>query len=91
MSKLQRSFNLSRDPSDYDASAHLLQRIKERKILEEDVVAEVIEGGEVVDSHPNDDKDDISVVLRGDWLFSTFEVVVCPKDKVVQTAYEVEA
>lgn len=91
MSKLQRSFNLSRDPSDYDASTHLLQRIRERNILEEDVVAEVIEEGEVVKVDSNEGGSDRYVTLRGDWLFSTFEVKVCPKDGVVQTAYEVEA
>jgi len=90
-SKLNRSFKLSRDPSEYEASTHLLQRIRERKILERDIVAEVIEGGKVVKVDSNNGGSDRCITLRGDWLFSTFEVKVCPKDKVVQTAYEVES
>lgn len=90
MTKLDKSFEMSRDPSEYEPSTHLLQRIRERNILEEDVVAEVIEGGEIVDLDGNDGGSDLCVTLKGDWLFSTFEVKVCPKDKIVQTAYEVE-
>lgn len=85
MTNLERSFDISRNPEDYEASDHLIQRIREREFLEADVVTEVIEGGSIVDA------DDDGITLQGDWLFSTFEVVVAPKDGVVQTAYEVEA
>jgi hypothetical protein len=65
--------------------------IRERNILEKDVVTEVIEEGEVVKVDSNNGGSDQCVTLRGEWLFSTFEVKVCPRDKVVQTAYEVKA
>ena len=87
--KLGKSFKLSRNPSEYEASAHLLQRIRERPNLEADVVAEIIEKGEVANVRPDDGEDDLSVTLRGEWLFTTFEVVVAPNEKVVKTAYSV--
>jgi len=82
--KLDRSFELDRDPSNYEASTHLIQRMKERDFLEADIISEAIKSGNV---HKTDDD---GVVLRYDWLFSTFEVVVAPENKVIQTAYEVQ-
>ena len=89
--KLEQEFELDRDASNYEASTHLIQRMRERDFLEGDVVTDIIEDGDIVDVDSNDGGTDRCITLRGDWLFSTFEVKVCPKDKVVQTAYEVEA
>jgi hypothetical protein len=89
--KLEQQFELDRDASNYEASTHLIQRMREREMLEGDVVTDIIEGGDIVDVDSNEGGSDRCITLRGDWLFSTFEVKVCPKDKVVQTAYEVEA
>lgn len=89
--KLEDSFDLSRSPSDYEASTHLIQRIKERKMLEADIVTEAIEEGEVIEVDSNEGGSDEAVKLRYDWLQSTFEVVLCPTEGVVQTAYEVES
>jgi hypothetical protein len=83
--ELTKSFDLSRDPSDYEASDHLIQRIKQRQFLEADIVTEVIEEGSVVKT------DSDGITLEGDWLNSTFQVVVAPNNGVVQTAYEVES
>lgn len=85
MTKLDKSFELDRNPSNYEASTHLFQRMKQRDFLEADIVTEAIEEGSVQRT------DEDGVVLRHQWLRSTFEVVVAPKDKVIQTAYEVEA
>lgn len=90
MTKLEKSFDLSRDPSEYEASTHLIQRMRERTLLEADVVTDIIEEGEVVEVDSNEGGSDRCVTLRGDWCLSTFEVKLCPKDKLVQTAYEVE-
>jgi hypothetical protein len=84
MTKLEQSFDISRNPEDYVATDHLIQRIRERECLEADVVTEVIEEGSIVDA------DDDGITLRGDWLFSIFEVVVAPKEGKVVTGYEVE-
>lgn len=89
--KLEVSFDLSRDPSDYEASRHLIQRMRERDFLEADIITEAIEDGEVVEVDENKGGSDEAVKLRYDWLQSTFEVVLCPTEGVVQTAYEVEA
>lgn len=87
--KLEATFDLSRDPSNYEASTHLIRRMKERPCLEADVVTEAIEDGEVVEVDENKGGSDEAVKLRYDWLQTTFEVVVCPTEGVVQTAYEV--
>jgi hypothetical protein len=89
--KLEQGFELSRDPSDYSKTRHYKERTKDRPLIEDDVVEGVIEEGEVVKVDSNEGGSDHCVTLKGDWLFSTFEVKVCPKDKVVQTAYEIES
>lgn len=93
MTKLEKEIDVSRNPSDYSKTTHLIQRIKDpdRVFLEDDVVETVIEDGEVVKVDSNEGGSDKCVTLRGDWCLSTFEVKVCPKDRVVQTAYEVES
>jgi hypothetical protein len=91
MTKLEENFEISRDPSEWKASTHLLQRIRERDILEKDVVAEVIEEGEIVDFDENKGGEGPCFTLKGEWLFSTFEVKVCPATKGIKTAYEVES
>ena len=91
MTKLEEEFELSRNPKDYSASTHLIQRVKERKTLEFDVVNDIIEEGEVIEVDENEGNSDLCITLKGDWLMSTFEVKLCPKDKLVQTAYEVES
>lgn len=87
--KLEAEFEISRDPSDYSKTRHYHKRTKDRTMVEDDVVETVIEEGEVVKVDSNEGGTDRCVTLRGDWLFSTFEVKVCPKDMVVQTAYEI--
>lgn len=85
--RLERNFDLSRDPSDYEASDHLNQRLRsggERTVVDYDMVAEAIEEGEV------ERVDDNGTVLRHEWLMTTFEVVISRIDGKVQTAYEVE-
>jgi len=92
MTKLDKSFELDRDPSEYEASTHLIQRMRERDFLEADIITEAIEDGEVVKVDSNEGgSDSRGITLEYDWLMSTFQVVICPKDKVVQTAYEVES
>jgi hypothetical protein len=91
MTKLDKNFDLDRNPSNYEASTHLIQRMRERDFLEADIITEAIEVGKVVKADGNDGGSDEAVKLRYEWLQSTFEVVLCPKDMVVQTAYEVEA
>lgn len=88
--KLGEDFELSRNPEDYSKTRHYRQRVSDRPMIEDDVVEEVIEEGDIVDVDENWEGNDLCVTLQGDWLFSTFEVKLCPKDKVVQTAYEVE-
>ena len=85
MTKLEANFEIDRDPSNYEASTHLIQRMRQRDLIEADIVTEAIEEGTV------ERTDEDGIVLRHQWLRSTFEVVVAPKDKVIQTAYEVEA
>lgn len=89
--KLEEGFDLSRDPSDYEASTHLIQRMRERPMIEADVITEAIEEGEVIEADGNEGGSDEAVKLRHDWLQTTLEVVLCPEEGVVQTAYEVEA
>jgi hypothetical protein len=88
--KLEKSFDLCRKAEEYEASTHLIQRMRERPLLEADVVIDIIEDGDIVDVDSNEGGSDRCVTLRGDWCLSTFEVKLCPKDRVVQTAYEVE-
>jgi len=84
MTKLDKGFELDRDPSNYEKSIHVMQQMKKRDFLEDDIITEAIRDGEI---HKTDDD---GVVIRYDWLFSTFEVVVAPENKVIQTAYEVQ-
>jgi hypothetical protein len=90
--KLEASFDLSRDPSDYSKTRHYRKRTKDRTMVEDDVVSEAIEEGEPVKVDSNDEgAEGKAVTLRHDWLFSTFEVVVNPEAGHIKTAYEVEA
>lgn len=91
--KLEASFEINRTPSDYEPTTHFIQRMKERDMIEEDMVCEAIEDGEIVDLNVNVEEDDDrrNAVLRHQWLMTTLEVVVGVEDLVVQTAYEVES
>jgi len=87
--KLEKSFDLSRDPSEYRKADHLHRRMSEvdRKVIDNDMMAEAIEEGEVVDVNDNDGGR-TNAVIRHQWLMTTFEVVVGVEDPVIQTAYE---
>lgn len=80
--KLGKEF--SRNPSDYEGSVHYLQRRKERTMIEDDVVEEAIEDGNVIDSTEGD------VVIDYEWLNSTIRVILAPKEGIIESAYEVE-
>jgi hypothetical protein len=90
MSKLDKSFELSREASDYEITAHLRRRMDERPVLEADIIAEAIEDGEVIEFNRSDDGRH-NAVIEYDWLQSTFKVIVGVEDPKVQTAWEVEA
>jgi hypothetical protein len=88
--KLEQGFELSRDPSDYEATAHLRRRIDERPMVDYDIIGEAIEDGEV-QRVESEGKDRHSAVLRYEWLQSTFEVVIGIEEPKVQTAVEIES
>lgn len=92
MRDLSKSFDIDRDPSGYDASTHLLQQLREddRKVIDGEMITEAIEEGSVVKADGNEGGSDEALTLRHQWLMTTFEVVICPSDRVIQTAYEVE-
>lgn len=90
MTKLDRDFDLSRDPSEYEASIHVLQQMRDRTLLDTKVIEDIIREGEVVEVNENHDDGKTNVVLRDDWLNATFEVVVGVEDNVVETGYEVK-
>lgn len=89
MTKLEKSFDLSRDPSDYKVTAHLRRRIDERTMVDYDIIGEAIEEGEVTDV--DDVQRNPSVTVKYDWLQSTFEIELDPIEGKVKTAYEVES
>lgn len=76
--------DVSRDPEEYEPSTHLLQRLKERKVLDFPMIAEAIEQGAIIERDPE------GVVLEYDWLQTTLRVVVAPEGGIIETAYEVE-
>lgn len=88
MTDLERDFDISRDPSEYDPTVHLLQRLREggqRTVLEYDMVAEAIEDGEITE------KDEDEVVIEYQWLQTEMKIVIDPEAKNIKTAYEVES
>jgi len=89
MTKLEKRFELSRDPSDYEVTAHLRRRINERPMLDYDIIGEAIEDGELTEIHEEEDRH--SAILRYEWLNSTFKVVVGVEDPKVETAHEIES
>jgi hypothetical protein len=91
MSKLDKSFDICRDPSKYEQSDHFRQKLKDRKVLDREMVAEAIEEGSVVKTDENLGGTDEALTLRHQWLMTTFEVVICPNDKLIKSAWEVEA
>lgn len=86
MTKLEREFDISRDPEDYSPTIHYEEAKRNRTMVEDDVVTEAIEEGEVVKV----DEGGTSATLRHDWLMATFEVVIGVNDRKIQTAYEVD-
>jgi hypothetical protein len=90
MSKLDKSFELSRDASDYEITIHCRRRMDERPMLDFDIIGEAIEDGEVVEFQQAEGGLH-NAVIEYDWLQSTFKVIVGVEDPKVQTAWEVEA
>lgn len=88
MTKLNESFEMSREASEYEARLHLLQRLRDggqRTVIEMEMIAEAIEDGEVVEI------DDNEAIINHQWLMTEFNVVVDIKAKEIETAYEVES
>lgn len=85
MTKLERSFDVSRDPSDYSKTIHYKEAKRKRVMVEDDVVNEAISEGDIerVDSD--------GVAFRLNQKFLTLEVVVSREGGVIETAYEVES
>jgi len=90
MADLEKEFDISREPSDYEPTAHIRRRVDERTMVDYDIIGEAIEDGEVTDVQPND-KGNNDAVIHYDWLNSTFKVVVSIEDQVIETAHEVES
>lgn len=88
--KHEATFDLPRNPKEYSPSDHFLQRRNERTMVDFDIIAEAIEEGEVIEVTEGDEEEGPDVCLRHEWLNSTFKVVVAPKDKLVESAYEIE-
>lgn len=93
MTKLSKDFDVSRNPSDYEITAHLRRRVDERVMVDFDIIAEAIEDGELIEITENQDEGDSrhNAVIHYDWCFSSFEVVVGVEDRKVQTAVEIES
>jgi hypothetical protein len=92
MSQLEEHFGVevSRDASDYEATRHLKQRLRnggDRKVIEWDMIAEAIEEGEVTqDRGPKG-----GLTIEYTWLMTDLRVGISPKNQTVMTAYEVES
>jgi hypothetical protein len=93
MTKLDKSFDLDRDPSSYHKTRHYRRRVSDRVMVEDDVVEEAISEGDVTELSPDRDYDDGSqrAVFRLEQRFLTLEVVVNVENRQVKTAYEVES
>lgn len=91
MTKLEQRFNISRDPKDYRRTKHYLHRLSQRKVIEEDMVTEAIEEGEVIEVKPDEDWGGKVAVIQHRWLNTTFKVVVNITKGAAKTTYEVES
>jgi hypothetical protein len=91
MAKLEQTFQVSRDPSDYSKSRHYKKRVKDRTMVEDDVVSKAISEGDVTDIHPDKGWEGKAAVIRLEERFLTMEVVVNTTKGVLKTAYEVES
>lgn len=79
--------NRTRDASQYEATTHLIQRIKERDCLSFDGVAETIEEGEVIDRELTDGGEE-TLTLRHKWGAVYYSVVISTVTQKVVTACE---
>jgi hypothetical protein len=96
MTSLEKSFDVSRNPSDYEPTAHCRRRVDERVMVDYDIITEAIEDGDIkrVDEERVDDYEGSvrrTAKIEYDWCLSTFEVVVGVDDPKVVTAYEAES
>lgn len=89
--KLDVDFDISRNFEDYEGTRHLRRRMKERVMLDTNIIQEAIEDGEVVEVADNSYEGRNTVVFELQWLSSTFRVVTFMEDRKVHTAYEVES
>jgi hypothetical protein len=93
MTKLDKSFVISRNPKDYHKTRHLRRRLKERPVISEEMVEEAIEEGEVTNfsEDEEDERGGDKAIFRNQWLQTNYEVVVNISHGEVKTAYEVES
>jgi hypothetical protein len=90
MTKLEKEFEISRSPKDYHKTRHYKKRVKDRTMVEDDVVKKTIAEGEVLKVDSNDGRSSKGVTFRLEEKFLTMEVVAA-LDGALQTAYEVES
>lgn len=79
-----RTHEFERDASEYDATRHALNRMRDRKMLTPEMAAEAIEEGMIHDANVSD-RDNICVTLHHDWGVLKYEVVVDIERKRVVT------